>query len=360
MESIDKNRPGIEARLYSAGEDKSVNCNLCSFRCHILPGKRGICGVRENQEGRLITLVYGHLIAANPDPIEKKPLFHFQPGTRSYSIATVGCNFNCLHCQNYAISQISKEKGHRKPQIAGKLVSPTQVIDSAKTEQCASISYTYTEPTIFFEFAEDTALLAQRAGLKNAFVTNGYMTNECLQKMSGLIDAANVDLKSFDDNTYKRLCGARLSPVLKSIERMRELGIWVEVTTLVIPTVNDSEAELKSIARWLAKIDKNMPWHISAFYPTYKLTEAPPTPVETLVRAREIGLSEGLRYVYTGNIPCDEGESTFCYDCNRLLIKRYGFKVLENVIEDSKCPTCKTKIHGYEIDPSPEKAPPSD
>ncbi len=331
-----------EARLYSAREDGSVDCALCAFRCHITDGRRGVCGVRENNGGVLNTLVYGSLIAAHTDPVEKKPLFHFLPGTTTYSIATPGCNFRCRHCQNFEISQITRDTGS----IPGRDTTPASVVESALEDRCRSISYTYTEPTIFFEFALDTGVRAKEEGLKNIFVTNGYMTGECLGEMKGILDAANVDIKSFSEGFYKRVCGARLAPVLESIVEMRRLGIWVEVTTLIIPGYNDSTGELREIARWICKTDRAMPWHISAFYPTYKLLDAPPTAPENLVRARDIGLAEGLRYVYTGNIPGLSGESTYCYNCGQVLIERVGFSTGRPLMEDSKCPACKAAIDG--------------
>ncbi|MBI5588285.1 MAG: AmmeMemoRadiSam system radical SAM enzyme [Deltaproteobacteria bacterium] len=334
-----------EARLYSRAADRSVNCYLCSHRCRIAEGKRGICGVRENTGGVLYSLIYGKIIAENIDPVEKKPLFHFQPGSSSYSIATVGCNFRCLHCQNAEISQMPRDL----KKILGEDASPEEVVSEALGTGCSSISYTYTEPTIFFEYAHDIGALAREKGLKNIFVTNGYMTRECLDEAKGMLDAANVDIKAFTDDFYRKVCGARLAPVLDSIEYMRTLGIWVEVTTLVIPTLNDSEDELRNIARWIYRTDKAMPWHISAFHPTYRLTNVPRTPASILERAREIGLEEGLRYVYTGNIPGLKGESTYCYKCKEQLIDRFGFTVRKNLVRDSMCPKCGSVIDGVEI-----------
>ncbi|MDO8426406.1 MAG: AmmeMemoRadiSam system radical SAM enzyme [Deltaproteobacteria bacterium] len=331
-----------EARLYSPAEKGYVDCYLCEFHCHIADGKRGVCGVRENMGGVLYTHIYGRLIAEHIDPIEKKPLFHFQPSSRSYSIATVGCNFRCLHCQNAEISQMPRDS----KRILGEEVAPDEVVSEAYETGCSSISYTYTEPTIFFEYAYDTGVLAKERGLKNVFVTNGYMTTECLDELKDVLDAANVDVKSFSENFYRKVCGATLAPVLKSVERMRELGVWVEVTTLVIPTLNDSESELREIAKWIYRTDRSIPWHISAFHPAYKLNKLPPTPASKIQRAREIGLEEGLKYVYTGNIPGQEGESTFCYNCKRLLIERYGFTVKKNLIAGSRCPYCDFLIDG--------------
>ncbi len=334
-----------EARLYRPAERGYVDCYLCEFHCHIADGKRGVCGVRQNIGGKLYTLIWGKLIAENIDPIEKKPLFHFQPASRSYSIATVGCNFRCLHCQNSEISQAPREGG----KIFGEEAPPEEVVAEAWESGCSSISYTYTEPTIFFEYAYDTGVLAKEKGLKNVFVTNGYMTPECIDAMKGVLDAANVDIKAFTESFYKKVCGARLAPVLKSVEHMRREGVWVEITTLVIPTFNDSEEELRGIARWIYNTDKSMPWHISAFRPSFKMLDVPPTPASVIERAREIGLEEGLRYVYTGNIPGLKGESTYCYSCGALLIERVGFTVRKNLVAEGMCPRCSTLIDGVEL-----------
>ncbi len=335
----------MEAKLYTKADKNYVNCFLCAHRGKIAGGKRGICGVRENRDGVLHPLVYGKVIAHHVDPIEKKPFFHFQPGSHSYSIATAGCNFRCLHCQNFEISQMPKDQ----KKILGEDTTPEEIVHEALETGCQSISYTYTEPTIFFEFAYDCMKLAKEKGLKNTFVTNGFMTRECLDEMKGLLDAANVDVKAFTEEFYRRVCGARLAPVLESVEYMRKLGIWVEITTLIIPTQNDSEDELRQIAKWIYATDKTMPWHLSAFYPTYKMDNIPATPVSIIDRARDIGLEQGLRYVYTGNVPGDPGESTYCYNCKKKIIERFGFAVRKNVVKDSKCPHCGTKIDGVEL-----------
>ncbi len=331
-----------EARLVETGENGTVRCRLCAHRCSIAPGRFGICNVRENRGGTLMTRAYGELVAANVDPIEKKPLFHFLPGTTSMSIAAAGCNFRCGFCQNWEISQASEAAPERK---GGRETSPAAVVRAALDQRCRSISYTYTEPTIFFEFAYDTAKAARAAGLANVFVTNGYMTAEALETIRPYLDAANVDLKAFRDETYKKVCGARLQPVLDSIRLMRKLGIWVEVTTLVVPGMNDGEDELKDIARFLAGVDPALPWHISRFHPDYRLTEAPPTPVTVLRKARRIGREAGLAFVYVGNIG-DEGEDTFCPSCGRMLIKRRGFGIEANAIISGACPACGTAIAG--------------
>ena len=331
-----------EAMFQEPKEGNKVQCGLCSHRCLIAPGHRGICAVRENRDGTLYSLVYDRIIARNIDPIEKKPLFHFLPGSLSYSLATPGCNFRCKHCQNADISQLPRDKGGMVP---GEPVSPAEIVEAALRHHCASISYTYTEPTIFFELAYDTAKLARKAGLKNVFVTNGYITPEALREISPVLDAANIDLKGFTDDFYKNICGARLQPVLDSIRLYKELGIWIEITTLVIPGHNDSENELRQIAQFVRSVGEGVPWHVSRFHPTYKLIDQPRTPLETLKRARQIGIDEGLRYVYEGNIP-GEGEETICWSCGKSLVKRYGFSVEENHIKDGKCGFCGAKMDG--------------
>ena len=331
-----------EAYLYEKLENKKVRCFLCSHRCLIKPGSRGICGVRENADGTLTSLVYRQILAKNVDPIEKKPLYHFLPGSRSYSIATAGCNFKCLFCQNADISQMVVDNGR----IWGEDTPPELIVEKAVATGSSTIAYTYTEPTIYFEMAVDTARIAAQKGVRNIFVSNGYMTEECLRNIHPDLHGANVDLKAFSEGFYKEQCGARLAPVLKSIEKMVEMGIWVEVTTLLIPGLNDSEQELRGIADFLSRLDPGIPWHISRFHPTYRLTDVSPTPPERLRRAREIGFEQGLRYVYTGNLPGDEGENTFCHQCGELLIARYGFQVRKNAISGRSCPKCATRVPG--------------
>jgi pyruvate formate lyase activating enzyme len=333
----------MEARFYTPAEEGKVKCYLCSHRCVISPGKRGICGVRENKDGKLYTLVYGRAISYNIDPIEKKPLYHFLPGTRSYSIATVGCNFRCLHCQNWEISQMPRE---RDGEIAGLDLPPEEVVRQAAQYDCASISYTYTEPTIFAEYAVDCAKLAQKKGIKNVFVTNGYITPEALKEIASYIDAANIDLKGFTEEFYREVCGAKLKPVLESIKLYKKLGVWIEITTLIIPGYNDDEEQLRGIAKFIKSVGEEIPWHVTRFHPEYKLMGVSHTPLDTLRRARDIGKEEGLLYVYTGNVLGDEGENTYCYNCGELLIERHGFDILKYRIEKGKCPKCGVKIHG--------------
>jgi len=324
-----------EAMLYERLDGKRVKCNLCSRRCLILDGKRGFCGVRENREGVLYSLVYGRCASWAIDKIEKKPFYHFFPGTDSFSFATVGCNFRCLHCQNWEISQ-AKE-------IFGEELSPQQIVQLAKRYRCHGIAYTYTEPTIFFEYAYDTAELARKEGLYNVFVTNGYMTPETIKEMKN-IDASRIDLKSMNDKFYREICSATLEPVLNSIKLLHKKG-HIEIINLVIPTKNDSDEELKELAKWVAELDKDIPLHFTAFYPANKMLDVPPTPLKTLEKARKIAMEEGVRYVYTGNVPGHEGENTYCYNCGELLIERYGFNILKyNITDDKRCPKCGKNI----------------
>jgi len=335
-----------EAMLFERLDDNKVQCNLCHHRCIIKEGGYGICGVRQNIGGTLFSLVYDKIITAHVDPIEKKPLFQFYPGSKAYSIATVGCNFTCKHCQNADISQFTREK---KGHIIGDTISPEDIVRDAERLGCTSIAYTYTEPTIFFELCFDAAALAHTKGIKNVFVSNGYMSPEALKEISPYLDGINIDLKAFTEKFYKEICGARLEPVLSSIKLAKELGIWVEATTLVIPTLNDSAGELKQIAEFIKGVDPDIPWHISQFYPTYQLTKLPRTPVETLHLARDIGLQAGLHYVYEGNVPGRGNENTYCHSCGTLLIERWGYSIIKNIIEDGRCPSCKSSVAGVGI-----------
>ncbi len=331
-----------EAMFYRSLDEGKVECTLCNHRCIISPSKRGLCGVRENRDGKLQSLVFGRAISMNVDPVEKKPLFHLFPGSTSFSIATVGCNFRCLQCQNHEISQMPVDE----KRIEGSPVSPSKIVSLARQYQCRSISYTYTEPTIYFEYAYETSVLAREEGIKNIFVTNGYMSKEAIRIIQPYLDSANVDLKSFQEKFYKEVCRAELKPVLENLELMRGLGIWVEITTLVIPTMNDSDEEFEQIARFILSLGAEVPWHISAFYPTYKMLDLPRTPASTLHRAREIGMKTGLRYVYCGNIPGEEGEDTFCPGCGQRIIERIGFRVVKNDVLGGECRHCHTRIDG--------------
>lgn len=331
-----------KAMLWEPIGDGRVRCMLCAHRCLIADGKRGICMVRENRGGVLYTHVYGRIVSQAFDPIEKKPLFHFLPGAPALSIATVGCNFRCEFCQNYEISQYPREHDGA---VLGEHVEPEEVVAQAKAAGAPIIAYTYTEPTVFFETAYDTARLAAREGIKNVFVSNGYLTREAAEEIAPVLHGINIDLKSFSDDFYRRHCGASLQPVLDTIERMVGLGVWVEVTTLVIPGWNDSGEELSWLAEFLRGVSPDIPWHISRFIPAYRVFDRPPTPLSTLRRAREIGLAAGLKYVYLGNVP-GEGEDTRCPSCGEPLIRRHGFYVLENRLVEGRCPSCGEAIPG--------------
>ncbi len=332
-----------EASFYEKEPDNVTICRLCRHHCRIAAGKRGICGVRENREGTLYTLVYELPCATHVDPIEKKPLFHFFPGSKAFSIATVGCNFHCLHCQNHDISQFPMQQCV----ITGERVTTQDIVRYTLKAGCKSISYTYTEPTIFYEYAFDIAKLAKENGIYNNFVTNGYIEDKPLEEIRPYLDAANIDLKGFDESFYKKICKADLTRVIDTIRTYRKLNIWIELTTLIIPGYNDSEDGLRGIAKFIVnELGPHVPWHVSAFYPTYKLFDVPRTSPKTLEQARQIGLEEGLRYVYEGNVPGSEGESTYCYNCKKPVIKRYGYTITEYNIKNGSCGYCDTSIDG--------------
>jgi pyruvate formate lyase activating enzyme len=329
-------------RHYRKLDGGRVSCFTCGHRCVISEGRRGVCGVMENSGGILFSLVYGKAAAMHADPIEKKPFFHFRPGATAFSVATVGCNMRCLNCQNSDISQMSKNQGR----IEGVEMTPEAVVAAAVESGAKIISYTYTEPAVFFDYALDIAAIAVRKGIENTFVTNGYFTEETVRAAAPLVRAANVDLKAFRDGTYRKVCGATLQPVLDSIRLMKTLGVWVEITTLLIPDMNDSDEELGDIARFVHSVDPGIPWHVSRFYPQYRMTDRGATTVESIRRARTIGLEAGLRYVYAGNVPGDEGERTFCWKCGAPLIERYGFQVVSNRMHGGCCPDCGAVIDG--------------
>ena len=334
-----------EAMLYDTvkkGEIERVHCYLCGHHCKISESKFGLCRVRQNRNGRLYTHVYGETIAAHDDPIEKKPLYHFLPGSKAFSIATKGCNFTCGFCQNWQISQTSAELRD----LRGTPAAPEDIVRLARRDDCQSIAYTYTEPTIYFEYAYDTALEAHKAGLYNVFVTNGYMTAEAIKTIRPHLDAANVDLKSYRDSFYRNSCSGRLQPVLDSIRLMRELDIWLEVTTLVVPGQNDDMEELKDIAGFIADVDKDIPWHISRFHPDYKVTAGGATPLKILEAAKMIGSEAGLRYIYVGNVP-GENRNTTCPGCGETVIEREFFSASRiRLTENSTCSTCGHAIAG--------------
>ena len=320
-----------EAELYRAMPGGAVSCNLCQHRCYLLDGETGFCHVRQNKGGKLYSLNWGKCASYNVDPIEKKPFYHFCPGSPVFSFAAPGCNFRCEHCQNWEISQPAK--------IFGQDILPEKMVEMALKGKSEGIAYTYTEPTIFYEYAKDTAVLARKKGLYNVFVTNGYMTPEAIETFDWL-DAARIDLKAFTDKFYAKVCGeAHLEPVLKSIKLLHK-KMHIEVITLLIPTLNDSDEEIRELSNWLKGVDADIPLHFTGYYPANRMT-LPPTPVETLDRARRIALEEGLRYVYTGNRPGDEGENTYCPKCREKVIARFGMSMEENrLVDGNKCPKC--------------------
>ncbi len=331
-----------EASYFERLNDKTIRCNLCPHHCLIKPGETGNCQVRKNVDGILYSLVYNNPISTSLDPIEKKPLFHFFPGSTTFSIATVGCNMHCKHCQNADISQATID------QYPSREMTPEKLVSEAKRSGAQSIAYTYTEPTIFYEYAFDIAKLAHNEGLKNVFVTNGYIEQKPLEDIAPFLDAANVDLKAMTDEFYHQICGAKLNPVLESIKRYYDLGIWLEITTLIIPDLNDGDQMLTNIAEFIADIDINIPWHVTGFYPTYRLKDRPPTSLSHLQKAVEIGKKAGLKYIYQGNRGA--GEDTFCPICHEVVIKRSGFSIAKNFIQNGKCPFCQTEIAGINLD----------
>jgi len=327
-----------ESYLYKKLKDKKTQCQTCAYYCIIAPGKRGICGVRENINGKLYALNYGKAAAVNIDPIEKKPFFHFLPGSYTLSIATVGCNFRCLNCQNYTLSQTPKPD---KP-VLGENLSPKKIVEMASKNNLPSISYTYVEPTIFLEYALDTMKLAKKAGLKNNFISNGFMSKESAKLIIPYLDADNIDIKGFSDEFYKKVCGGRLQPILDTAKLMKKSGVWVEITTLLIPALSNSEEMLKKIAKFIyEELGPDTPWHISQFSGaiSWKLQNLPNTPVEILQKAWKIGKEAGLKYVYTGNVPGLSSEDTFCPKCGTMAINRVNY-IIHRRDKDGKCPKC--------------------
>jgi len=331
-----------DAMFYDNMDDSTVRCHLCRHMCIIDDGKSGICNVRANKNGKLIPIFYNRPIAMAEDPIEKKPLYHFLPASTSLSIATMGCNFRCAFCQNWNISQYDEKTG-----ISFDEISPDEVVNAAISKGCKSIAYTYTEPTIFFEYAYDITRIAHEKGLANIFVSNGYMTRDAIDAIAPYLDAANIDLKCFSDETYRNIMGARLEGVLDSIKHIKKSGIWLEITTLIVPNMNDGMDEISDIARFIAKIGVETPWHISRFHPDYKMNNGYPTPIETMKAAYDIGKSVGLNYVYLGNIVTGNAENTYCKNCGKALIERSGYMINSRTLTDAgTCPSCGTRLDG--------------
>jgi len=336
-----------EAYLYKKLTAKKVRCKNCAHYCNISPGKRGICGVRENIGGKLYALNYGKVIACHVDPVEKKPLFHFLPGSYSLSISTIGCNFSCLNCQNWDISQRFKENSPAGGEIPGENISPQEIIKLVIKKKLPSISYTYTEPAIFSEYALDIMKLAKKKGLRNNWITNGFWSKELFGLISPYLDSVNVDLKSFSDEFYVKNCRAKLQPVLDTMKLIKKAGIWLEITTLIIPTLSDSEKTFKDIAKFIKEeLGPETPWHVSRFSGTisWKLQHIPETPVETMKAAYQIGKETGLKYVYTGNVAGLPSEDTFCPKCNSLCLDRTNYTIHRHD-KAGKCPGCGTDLN---------------
>lgn len=335
-----------EAYLYKQLRGKKSQCQTCAHYCVTENGKRGICGVRENKEGKIYSLVYGKPCAINIDPIEKKPFFHFLPGSQSLSVATVGCNFACLNCQNWTISQGPKISSNAN-WFESEKVLPKEIVKMAIKNNLSSISYTYTEPTVFLEYALDIMKLAKKKGLKNNWVTNGFLSKEVFDLIYPYLDAANVDLKSFSDDFYRKNCGARLQPVLDTLKRMKSKNIWVEITTLVIPTLNDSDKTFRDIALFIKnELGPETPWHITQFCGaiSWKLQTLPDTPSSVLENGRQIGIETGLKYVYCGNVPGLKGEDTFCPKCGEKMIDRFGYSITRHD-KNGKCAKCGADLN---------------
>ncbi len=328
-----------EAMHYVKKENDVVQCELCPWKCVIADGERGVCGVRENQKGKLVALVYGKPVSISIDPIEKKPLFHFLPGTDVFSIGTVGCNLKCKHCQNWQISQ--------EREIMGEKLMPEEVVEQALENNCSSIAYTYNEPSIFFEYVYDTAKLANKKGLKNVMVTNGYINEKPLKELYRYIDGVNVDLKGFTEEFYTSVTGAHLQPVLDTIKRISKMKTWMEITNLIIPTKNDDLDKIREMCGWIFEnVGKNIPLHFSRFFPYYQMSEISPTSEDVLLKAREIAMKVGLNYVYIGNLLTEEGENTYCPESGKIAIERKGYNILKNDVEKGKC-SCGEKIAGF-------------
>jgi len=330
-------------------KDDIIHCLACSHYCKIKNGQTGICGIRLNENGKLNLLTYSKPVALNLDPIEKKPLFHFLPGSQIFSFGTFGCNFRCSFCQNWDISQFPRLNRDFQKTIKNTSDEwpPEKIIEYCLQNNIPSIGYTYNEPTIFIEYCYDTMILAKKYGLKNVFVSNGYQSEETITTIAPYLDAINIDLKSFNNHFYQKFCGAQLTPVLENIKTFHRLGVWVELTTLIIPNQNDSEKELEQIAEFIAKIDPNIPWHISRFFPAYQMQNLSPTPITTLMNAFQIGKAKGLKFIYVGNVTENDLENTYCPQCQTLLIKRIGYKTEgSKYFHQGQCLKCKNKIDG--------------
>ena len=329
------------AYYYKRMENGAVMCTLCPNRCRLSPGDRSVCRSRVNLKGKLFTLAYGNACSANIDPIEKKPLYHFMPSTTAFSIAAAGCNFRCLNCQNWEISQVRPEDVHHLD------LFPEQVVQEAVKSECSTIAYTYSEPTTFYEYMIDTARIAHANGLKNVWISNGYINTEPLLALCRVLDGANVNIKTISDDIYRRLNGGRLKPVLDTFVTLHRQGVYFEMTHLVVPGYGDSDEMVQRMCGWILEhLGPDHPLHFLRFFPSYRLNRLAPTPVNTLFRFRELAITEGIRYVYLGNIPGHEGNHTFCHECKKLLVERQGYRIAVFRIVDGRCRYCQTPIPG--------------
>ncbi|MDV5121497.1 MAG: AmmeMemoRadiSam system radical SAM enzyme [Candidatus Scalindua sp.] len=333
--------PAIEAMYYKKLPDIRVECELCPRACQVADLERGYCGVRENRNGKYYTLVHSRVCSRYADPIEKKPLFHYLPGTKAYSIATAGCNIECKFCQNWQISQFRPE------QIDNIKLTPEEVIRFAQEKKCDTIAYTYSEPVVFYEYMYDTARVGKREGVGSVMISNGYIKKEPLVELCKELSAVKIDFKAFTEKFYKETCSGELKPILETLVTLKEIGIWFEIVMLVIPTLNDSDKELNDMCSWIYEnLGPDVPVHFSRFHSTYKIKNLPPTPTKTLEKARNIAIESGLNFAYTGNVPGHPGESTYCPDCKEVLIKRVGYTILQYSLNGNKCGNCKHPIPG--------------
>jgi len=330
-----------EARYYKKLPNQTIQCQLCPRKCRIGDVERGYCGVRENHQGTYYTLVYGNPCAIHIDPIEKKPFFHFLPQSSAFSLSTAGCNFACKFCQNWQLSQSRPEQTNNYD------LPPEKIVQITKEKRCSIIAYTYGEPVVFYEYMLDICKLGRKVGIKNVIISNGYITQEPMEELCLYLDAVKIDLKAITNKFYQQICDGRLEPVLKTLKLLKKLGMWFEIVYLVIPTLNDKKEEFKELACWIKEnLGIFVPVHFSRFYPQYLLTNLPPTPIKSLEEARNICLEIGLKYVYIGNVPGHSGENTYCHKCNKMLIHRMGYTIVENEIKSGKCRFCGEKIPG--------------
>jgi pyruvate formate lyase activating enzyme len=331
-----------EAMFYETLEEMRVQCKLCPWECAVADQERGTCGVRENREGKYYTLVHSQPCAAHVDPIEKKPLFHYLPGSLAFSIATAGCNIECKFCQNWDIAQVRPE------QVDTYYLPPDDVTKISLKYNCKTIAYTYSEPVIFYEYMYDSAVYARQSKIGSVIISNGFINKEPLEHLCQQLTAVKIDLKAFTEKFYQETCRGQLKPVLNTLETLRDLGIWYEIVVLLVPTLNDSQQEIQDMARWIYKeLGADVPVHFSRFYPMYKLTNLPPTPVKTIEMARKIAMDAGLHYVYIGNVPGHEGESTYCPNCGKIVVHRIGYRILKVDLDDTgHCKSCQYRIPG--------------